>query len=98
MDEIVERVARAIAGLNRLDDPMQECVRQEYYAQARAAIAAMREPISEMLIAGQKAEAEAIMESHVEGVSVPLLHKLAGIEPAHMKASYQAMIDTAIKP
>jgi hypothetical protein len=100
----LERVARAIApkawatyGLLGVDTLANVNRRTASLKHARAAVAALMEPSSEMLIAGQKAMARAVYDSHREGVSIDLLAKYAAIEPAHTKAEFQAMLRAVLE-
>jgi hypothetical protein len=82
MSEMVERAARAIA--DRADDSYERS-KEFYDAYARAAIEAMREPTSEMLIAGQA------------GVEVAAVHVPAWQRDECFQYIWRNVIDEALK-
>lgn len=80
MTEIVELVARAIEDECAGADPRDHAV---FVKAARAAIAAMREPTDEMLVAAESA--------------APALATFASREASPSFAAWRAMIDAALK-
>ena len=92
MSEMVERVAKAIRDHNMRQggvEPASDMTpfeAQHYTAEARAAIAAMREPTEAMVLAGDDAQTD--IQGPDEGIQVAMCSSVP----------WQAMIDAALSP
>lgn len=102
-DSMIERVAIAIATSHLNDPPDPVCVfdfyaltgdiAEKYYAMARAAIEAMREPTEQMIDAGVEARMRLYKKMEAEGVNTRTV--VVANHPAG--TIYEAMIDRALK-